>query len=229
LLAVIAVISAIVAIMHASEMKQIVKQEGYEDDKGANHLMEIKKEQQEKEKWLQQPEIAATIEAGEDVEEAWNAELMRRGYRKQQQKDKESKSSGVAMKVVKIVLIYCVLSFVLPLFVTLFAFLSRDVGLAVTAVITGVISLVAYFNSFKHGKKLKNPDRIAKSLYCVIAIGLMLVLAIWSPAHDAFYYVTATIALVAVFCTLMDLIKKYNVLATRPSPQFDYKGGDDHA
>ena len=229
LLVVIAVISAIVAIMHASEMKQIVKQEGYEDDKGANHLMEIKKEQQEKEKWLQQPEIAATIEAGEDVEQAWAAELIRRGYQKQPKEDKSSRSSRVALKVFKLVLIYVAFSICIPFLIMLFAAISGEEDLAVTAVITGVISLVAYFNSFKHGKKLKNPDRIAKSLYCVIAIGLMLVLAIWSPAHDAFYYVTAMIALVAVFCTLMDLIKKYNVLATRPLPQFDYKGGDDHA
>ena len=47
---------------------------------------------------------------------------------------------------------------------------------------------------------------------------------------DLFYYGAVIFVLASLMFTLVELIKYYNVLATRRLPQFDnYKGGNDNA
>ena len=95
--------------------------------------------------------------------------------------------------------------------------------------VSGLVSVIAFFVSMTKGKQLEKPDKCPQSICCVIAIMLIGLVALINPVHDAYYYGVAVLALVAIFLTLLDLIKKYNVLATRKLPQFDYTGGDDHA
>ena len=51
-----------------------------------------------------------------------------------------------------------------------------------------------------------------------------------NPVSDLYYYGAVIAELIAIMYTIMDLIRYYNVLATRKLPQFDnYSGGDDNA
>ena len=51
-----------------------------------------------------------------------------------------------------------------------------------------------------------------------------------NPVSDLYYYGAVIFVLIALMVTLVELIKYYNVLATRRLPQFDnYKGGNDNA
>ena len=57
-----------------------------------------------------------------------------------------------------------------------------------------------------------------------------LVLFIWNPVSDIYYYIGIAVALLATLGGTVSVIGYYNVLSTRKLPQFDtHKGGDDDA
>ena len=64
------------------------------------------------------------------------------------------------------------------------------------------------------------------SLFALIVSILIFFL---NPVSDLWYYGGAFLSLLGIFATIIDIIRKYNVLATRKLPQFDRKGGNDHA
>ena len=64
------------------------------------------------------------------------------------------------------------------------------------------------------------------SIIAVIAAALIFVI---NPVADYWYYAGTIIAFIGVLFTIIAIIKKYNILATRKLPQFDRKGGDDRA
>ncbi|MDE6627693.1 MAG: hypothetical protein K2K56_15195 [Lachnospiraceae bacterium] len=84
-------------------------------------------------------------------------------------------------------------------------------------------------NRTNRAGETKGKKGIPGSLWSVLAIVLSVLIIIVNPVSDLYYYGGAILSLGAVFLTLLDLIKKYNVLATRRLPQFDYQGGDDRA
>lgn len=63
----------------------------------------------------------------------------------------------------------------------------------------------------------------------IIAIIVALVVMFLNPVSDWYYYGCAIFALFTEFFLIMDVIARYNLLATRPLPQFNHKGGDDRA
>lgn len=63
----------------------------------------------------------------------------------------------------------------------------------------------------------------------VLAILLALVILIWHPVSDLFYYGGAIVSMAAVIWTLLDIIGRYNVLTMRKLPQFNRRGGDHYA
>ena len=68
---------------------------------------------------------------------------------------------------------------------------------------------------------------IAGSVLSVIAAAGILV---WNPVSDLWFYGGSIAAAAGVCLTFTGIIKKYNVLATRPLPTFyDRKGGNDRA
>ena len=68
---------------------------------------------------------------------------------------------------------------------------------------------------------------IAGSVLAVIAAAGILV---WDPVSDLWFYGGSIIAAAGVCLTFTGIIRKYNVLATRPLPTFyDRKGGNDRA
>ena len=77
----------------------------------------------------------------------------------------------------------------------------------------------------------KEPDAKKSSglIAAIISIVLGGIILFLQPASDIFYYGAAIISLAALFITIKDMIKNYNILATRRLPQFDRTGGDDRA
>lgn len=201
LLAVVSFISALVAILHAVEMKEIVKRDGFEDDKGRLHLISKRKSS-----W----ESSASVNAEE----------------KKQQKKPMPRALKVFLKAMAI---YAVCSFILPMVMIAGVVLDFSMEIIIPIGIALVISVIAFVKSMLAIKKLEQQSRVSASLYCLIAIILSLIIAVVKPVQDVFYYVVATCSLIAIFVTLIDLIVKYNILATRKLPQFDYQGGDNNA
>lgn len=209
LLAVVAFVSAFVSILYAVEMREIVKRDAYEDDEGMQQKNSIR------------GRFGRNREAAATEDDAWVEELERQKVIK-----REKKKLPLALKII---LIYCACSFVLPIAMFLFVFLEFNALALITSGIAAVISVIAFIKSMSFEKKLGGKTKVTADLYCLIAIGVALLIAVVNPVHDAYYYVGAIVSLVAIFVTLIDLIKKYNILATRKLPQFDYQGGDDNA
>lgn len=63
----------------------------------------------------------------------------------------------------------------------------------------------------------------------VLAILLALVILIWHPVSDLYYYGGAIVSMGAVIWTLIDIIGRYNMLTMRKLPQFNRRGGDHYA
>ncbi|MBQ4057643.1 MAG: hypothetical protein IJD40_01780 [Lachnospiraceae bacterium] len=209
LLAVVAFIAAFVSVLYTMEMKEIVKRESYEDDEGMQYKNSIK------DRFGRNREAAAT------QDDTWVAELER-----QKRIKKPEKKMPLLLKLV---LIYFAASFVIPIVMLIFGFLGSD-SLALTVnIVALVVSVTAFVKSMSFEKKINEKGKVTVKAYCMIAITVAIMITCLDPVHDLYYYVGACFSLVAVFVTLIDLIKKYNILATRKLPQFDYQGGDDNA
>ena len=65
--------------------------------------------------------------------------------------------------------------------------------------------------------------------YLLIPMVASVIVALLHPVSDLYYYGCIALMLLAMVAALVDLIRCYNLFATRPLPQFHYKGGDDRA
>ena len=84
-------------------------------------------------------------------------------------------------------------------------------------------------NGKKHRrKKLKKYKVKAKYwIKFLIASLLSLLMIIFNPVNDAYYYGAAIIGLILVIWSFYDLVKIHNELVSRPIPQLDKRGGDE--
>ena len=150
---------------------------------------------------------------------------------------------------------YTVFSLLLaiPIFALLaFAFtLTPKITLGITAAIA-VISLIVYAREIieikkrhmkyddkgfyaKYGPKADEEEikKVAPARGAIGAIiGLIIIVAVFvvNPVHDYWYYGAAIAAIIGVFLTITGIIRRFNILSTRPLPKFlDRKGGDDSA
>lgn len=77
--------------------------------------------------------------------------------------------------------------------------------------------------------KAKAPGH-QKLLLCLKPlIGVVLSVLVWmfSPAADEYYYIAAIFCIAGVLLSFFDITSLHNKLSTRPLPQFDKRGGDE--
>lgn len=83
----------------------------------------------------------------------------------------------------------------------------------------------------KLSSELKKRWQEKKGIWGLILAGIAAVLSILiliiNPVSDYIYYGGAFFSILAVLLLVKDIMKDYNILATRKLPQFDRKGGDD--
>ncbi len=90
--------------------------------------------------------------------------------------------------------------------------------------IAGVVLGIRQFN------KAYEVGGLPGSIWAGAALIISLIVTIMSPADDYWYYGAIIISMAGTIMTLTDVIVHYNVLATRPLPQFmNHRGGDDGA
>lgn len=78
-----------------------------------------------------------------------------------------------------------------------------------------------FFSNFK--RKLPT---LAKPLAGIL---LSLLILLFNPVRDEFYYIGAFVCMASVLWAIMDIIKQHNILTTRKLPQFNKRGGDENA
>lgn len=74
-------------------------------------------------------------------------------------------------------------------------------------------------------RKNKLTGTTASIFAAIISIATVLI----NPVSDLIFYSVAIISLVCIIGSIIDIIRKYNILSTRKLPQFDRTGGDDIA
>ena len=75
-------------------------------------------------------------------------------------------------------------------------------------------------------------DLLAKSPVLIkplLALIISLVILIWNPVDDSWYYLGAVACMLGICFSLIDMMKQYNRLTTRKLPQLGRRGGDENA
>lgn len=222
LLAWVSVIAALVIGLHSAEMRQIAKKEHYEDDKGAQIGLQNKRKQEQEERKRALEEMGSGLEEFAEEPYVLDKGQMNRNMRK----EKKKKHSGSVMKyIILAVVLFQMLGGILPLLAQTF---NIGMGLLFSGVAL-VCSVIFGRMSIKASKEISAKKSNIGSFGALAAVVLAVIISVWNPVSDTYYYIGVLVSLVAIFFTLLDLIQSYNILATRRLPQFDYKGGDDLA
>lgn len=208
-LTIVVFIAMLSIILHAAELRQIVRKDGYLDDKG---ILESRKRKN-----------APTA----DEEAAYTKEEINTEKSKQFLEKLKSKKT---LEEIFLFIIICL--FILPFAMAFIGaiFVRNENGMSLTAgLIIMAVGVVAGSVSFNNYKKIDAGRSMPGFVGALAGMGIAVVVLMWNPVSDLIYYVAAVIAMIAIFFTLYDLICYYNILATRKLPQFDYRGGDDNA
>lgn len=217
LLLLVCILSTISIILHAMEMKEISIKEQYADDVGAREALRKKRQRE----WME-AEAAMTLE-GAPMENCFpeREKQKEETYRRKTKSEKNRKVFRSTMgKIENIIWISVMLILTGPM-------LLSSVGSYVLVLAAVVISVIAFAKSASYSGQIAVKKGIFGSLWSLLAVLASVVIYVWKPAADYYYYGAAILSLIALFITLLDLIMNYNILATRKLPQFHYRGGDD--
>lgn len=119
----------------------------------------------------------------------------------------------------------------IPIFILLNLFFTVTPSvLLIISMILAVLCIVLFSKELGE-LSIKEPDakKFGGLIASILSIVVGAIILFLQPASDIFYYGASIISLAALFITIKDIIKNYNVLATRRLPQFDRTGGDDYA
>ena len=99
-------------------------------------------------------------------------------------------------------------------------------AIASTLVLIGTLYFTYELAETETAKKRRFLHTAGSVLAVIAAAGIL----VWDPVSDLWFYGGSIAAAAGVCLTFTGIIKKYNVLATRPLPTFyDRKGGNDRA
>ena len=122
-----------------------------------------------------------------------------------------------------------VLWFIIIFFI--FMFFPLLMGLAIVAVIPLMFAGIVYLcvKGIKMNREISETNGPIGFWSAMISVFLCMIIAFINPVEDLYYYLGAIVSMIGVLITLVNIIKNYNVLATRRLPQFNKQGGDDRA
>ncbi len=220
---VVSVLAMLTAIIHTREIRLIAIKESYEDDQGAMVALarkELKRAQARQERMAQ----TADSSAAATVEPLQQSLYAKRQEAREIQKEERKKNKG-SLIINEIIIAIVALQLFMGTAMTIPTGAMQLVLIGGTLIGTGI----ATWKCFSHIKKIKAKSGMPRSIFCVLALIITVMIVLVEPASDLFYYGCVILILASVFAVLVDLIASYNILATRQLPQFEYKGGDDRA
>lgn len=151
-------------------------------------------------------------------------------YAETGQRKPPRKSSG-AIKIMQVMIGAMIFTFIMP-FVMVFV-ASRggnEVSVAAVLIISFALTVIVSSNRWHKPKRKGTLKEMFPVLVKpVAAILLAILIVIWNPVSDLYYYGGAVISMGAVIWTLLDIIERYNLLTTRKLPQLNRRGGDENA
>lgn len=90
------------------------------------------------------------------------------------------------------------------------------------------VSIFPLVRGLSMSSKLPKGYRKPGFIWGFVAVLIATMVAIINPVSDWIYYAGAVLALAAVLCTMLSIITAYNILSTRPLPQLNKRGGEEH-
>ncbi|MCM1178900.1 MAG: hypothetical protein NC347_01490 [Clostridium sp.] len=206
LLSGISILAMLVTILYEQEIKEIAAKESYEEDKGAQEMIRRKKQA--------------------EVEAAAALDGMKPYVMAQKTASKKKKSKTFKPNILIIFLCIWIGGVVVSI---LSAGAMLFGGTSVIVPIALVVSLIFAIKSIRLAEGVQAKRGIPAVVWIMISLLVAALIAFSKPVSDLYYYAGNLFCMAAVFVTLVDLIKDYNILATRKLPQFEYRGGDDRA
>lgn len=144
-------------------------------------------------------------------------------FGKPQNKTKaKSSKNGLASKIILLYTI-CILGF--PFISAIGGFVTN---LRIIMLVVFGISIFPLVRGLSMYSKLPKGYRKPGFMWGFVAVMIAAMVALINPVADWFYYVGAVAALAAVLCTMLSIITAYNILSTRPLPQLNKRGGEEH-
>ncbi|MDE5932420.1 MAG: zinc ribbon domain-containing protein [Lachnospiraceae bacterium] len=203
-----ALLAFVCALVSFSQMRWIKEKEMRENDKG--YLFSKQKNENR--------------QGSNPIDDSW----VNYAETGQRQTTKRPDSTTILVHIIIGTMLF---SFVLPPVMAFAAFFGANAATLTTIffVFTAVVFLVPMY------KRKKNVWKISlKEIFPVLAkpfaaILLAIIILLWNPVSDLYYYGGSILSMGAVIWTLMDIIGRYNVLTTRKLPQFNRRGGDENA
>ncbi len=93
-----------------------------------------------------------------------------------------------------------------------------------------ILGLIICSLSMKKQKTAAPNSVLPGSIGALIALFIAAIIQFINPVSDLYFYGACILSLITIMFSLINLIRYYNILATRKLPQFDnYKGGNDGA
>lgn len=224
-LGIASIIALFTIILYVLELKKIYKKDRQLDDKGrmyagsAINVNESPGARRKREEQLA-GDIADAIDKGRREARAYGRKNKRRTTR-----------TNMAVVTMIISLMCCVFPMLYVYLQMMSIFYgSGDIGagfsISVICLITGIVLTLVNHKTFK----MITNKKISGNIGSLAAMAIASVVLWINPVSDLYYYGAVIAELIAIMYTIMDLIRYYNVLATRKLPQFDnYSGGDDNA
>lgn len=211
LLHILLMLSTVVNFLYGAKVKQIVKREKHADDKGAI----VAKQRQEHEK------------------------PKRRKKRKSRLKRKRR---AWAIPTTLVVVVLCVLYMFVPLIqkemipwigveevILWLEALPYEQMLYVLTLPAGALTILISMISLIRSSGIKLWRFLPTPWYSILAALNAMGILVLRPVLNLSYYAGAFLIGGVLIYTMMDLIKRYNILATRRLPQFERRGGDGNA
>ena len=90
-------------------------------------------------------------------------------------------------------------------------------------------TIVSMIVSSVSAKKYKGKIFPVAFIFNIFALVVCLGISIINPVSDIYYYVGIVLLIITTLIINLNIIAKYNILATRLLPQFKYTGGDNDA
>lgn len=135
--------------------------------------------------------------------------------------------------LLKVVVIFAICMVGIPNFMFAFSLFSAVFSVGSSFFVSAAcfaIGVIITLSNCRTYKEVSGGKNVPGSVGALVALAVSTLILLINPVSDLFYYGAVIFVLASLMFTLVELIKYYNVLATRRLPQFDnYKGGNDNA
>ncbi len=228
----VALIGMISVILYSNELKKIISLENYEDDLG---MLDKERRVEEKKMARVQAQVGANFNgvegAGTDAYVVTKNDIARAKREKAKQKKAKKDSSGCFVWIIALSFLFIGFgSFIFQGLESVLDTGNLGLGGVLVAVLFFIVSLVFTIIAWKNLGHMKTKRLFPASVWSTVSILMIAIITMTNSINDTLYYIISMIAMVGVLMNIIGIIMNYNLLATRPLPQFEmYRGGDDRA